>query len=465
MEVRKRVGKSDVPEGTVLEDLLGSLGEAGRWDSRGSFTLSGRKAAGKLARSLLPDPADWILKVVQAVCQAKAPELRISQTHKATHLAFRLPYPVDMRALEASLTRAVTPAQPGLEDLCSALRVVGLGQERPWVARLRSEESLHWVLVDDGMVSLESSPEPDGPRGQTEVLIGLAFPPGESGKVGGLVRFGAAIQNEHEALAQRARACPVPLWLDGERLDTMRRSANLAGFEREVFLGVVSGSQPTATPIRFPDGVEESQSQKMGANLEDPNPFHLPDASQRGEGSSLLRIAFRYNSERHPRERTNRVFRPLPTPSRVLLLRHGVVVGRRNLGFSEPVAVDVYLNADHERSDLSGLEVDVQPHHVEQARAELRELGEVLSLLERKLSAHICPPRRLDLALSAGVSGTALFLAPWPVKLVALGLSAWNLRNSAFQQQKVIDLCRLELSAFGQRYCRLRATDEPLTNT
>ncbi len=448
----------------TLDDLLGSLQGAGQWDSRGSFTLAGRKAAGKLAKSLLPEPSDWILKVVQAACQGGAPELRISQTNRATHIAFRLSYTLDLRDLESSLTRAVASGQPGVDDLSTALRVVGLGQERAWVARLRTAEQQHWVLVDQGMVSLETSDQPDGPEDATEVLLGIAFPPGESGKVGGLVRFGAAIQNEHEALTQRTRACPIPLWLDGERMDTLRRSSSLVGFEREVFLGVTTGSGSTASPIRFPGGVEESQVQRLGARLDDADPFHLPDPEQRREGSSLLRVAFRYNSERHPRERTARVFRPLPTPSRVLLVRHGVVVGKRNLGFSEPVAVDIYLNADGERSDLSGLEVEVLAQHVEQARRDLKGIGPFLGLLERKLAAHVCPPQMLDMVATAGASGVALLLAPWPVKLVTLGFSAWTLRNSALQQQKVVDLCRLELRSFQERYCQEQRADDSLTS-
>ena len=417
--------------------------------------MAGRKAAGKLADSLLPSPADWILKVVQGACQAEAPELRISQTNKATHLELQLPYLLDVRALESCLTRGTSPSQPGMADLCTALRVLGLGQQRAWVARLKTGETTHWVLVKDGEASLETVTGQDGPPGRTEVLIGVAFPPGESGKLGGLVRFGAAIQTEHEALVQRARCCPIPLLLDGRRLDTLERTESVAGFEHEVFLGVTVGVSPTLPAIAAPRGLRRSEPSQFGDRFLDPRPFHL--SSSDGAplvGSSVLRMAFRYQVEKHAREGKTHQYRALPTPSRVLLVRHGVLAGRRNLGLTEPVAVDIYLNADDMRSDLSGLAVEVQPEHVEAAREEIRNLGPFLEELRGELLLHQHRPKPLSLALYGGLSGVALVLTPWPVKLTVLGLSAYRLHDLARQQQRVVDDCRHEVAEFRQRYCQ-----------
>lgn len=441
-------------EEKTLDHLLSSFREAGRLESRGSFTMAGRKAAGKLAKSQLGDPADWILKVVQAVCQAQAPKLSISQTSRATHIEFELPYLLDIRALEKSLTQGVTAAQSGVDDLCTALRVVGLGQDRSWVARLKTGQTTHWVLVKDGEVSLETETGQSGQAGLTEVLVGIAFPPGQSGKVGGLVRFGAAIQNEHEALAQRARACPIPLLLDGHRLDTLQRADGLGGFEREAFLGVAYGQDPSLAAIDPPPGLQQSEPSQFADRFNDPRPFYLPPPEGSESGSSVLRVAFRYHRERHARDGETYAFRPLPTPSRVLLVRHGVVVGKRNLGLTEAIAVDAYLSSNEARTDLSGLEVEVLPEHVEAARSEIKALGPFLATLERHLVYHVARPQPKEMLLYGSISGMALLLAPWPIKLLAVGASAVQLKSVARQNQRVIKDCATEVVLFKQRYCQ-----------
>jgi hypothetical protein len=446
--------RTGTTEEKTLDHFLSSFREAGQLDSQGSFTMAGRKAAGKLAKSLLPDPADWILKVVQGACQARAQELRISQTSRATHIEFQLPYLLDVRALEHSLTQGASAVQDGIDDLSKALRVVGLGQDRSWVARLRTGETTHWVLVKDGEASLETVTGQAGQPGVTDVLIGIAFPPGQAGKVGGLVRFGAAIQNEHEALAQRARACSIPLLLDGCRLDTLQRSDGLGGFEAEAFLGVTLGGDISGRPITPPLGLKQSQpAGALGDRFRDPAPFFYPDPGPGASGSSILRVAFRYQRERHARDGSTYLFRPLASPSRVLLVRHGVVVGKRNLGLTEPIAVDVYLNANEDRTDLSGLEVEVLPEHVETARSEVRTLGPFLGDLEAHLANYVTRPKSRDLALYGSVSGLALLLTPWPVKLLAVGASVLQIRSASQQYQRLVGDCRQEITTFQHRYC------------
>ncbi len=411
--------------------------------------MAGRKAAGRLARSLLPDPADWILKVVQGACKACAPQLKIDQTHRATHIELQLPYLLDISAFESSLTQGTAPAQPGLDELSTALRVVGLGQERSWVARLRTGETTHWVLVKGGEASLETVVEAAGQPQVTQVLIGIAFPPGQPGKLGGL-RFGAAIQNEHEALAQRARACPIPLLLDGRRLDTLQREPILGSLEKELFLGVALGARPELTPIAAPSGLEQGPGSGWSDGFLDQCPLHLSLGPR--HGSSILRMAYHYLQEPHTRHGKFHTYRPVPAASRVLLVRHGVVVGKRNIGLLEPLAFDVHLNADQARADLSGLEVSVTEDEVEVARAEMGSLGPFLDKVGAMLEHHVSRPRPRDLLLYGGVSGVALVAAPWPLKLLAVGASAFRLKWLAQQHQLLIQDCLTEVSLHKQRF-------------
>jgi hypothetical protein len=446
-------------EERTLGRLLASFREVGQLDSRGAFTMSGRKAAGKLASSLLPDPADWILKVVQSACQGGAPQLSISQTNKATHIELSFPYLLDIRALESSLTRGVAAQQPGVEELCTALRVVGLAQDRAWVARLKTGETTHWVLVKDGEVSLETVTNQKGETGLTELLIGVAFPPGQSGKLGGLVRFGAAIQNEHEALQQRARTCPVPLVLDGRPLLALSGNDRVGGFEHELFLGACFGSSPRLPPIRPPHGLAAGPPAAVGRSLLLKQPLLGPDAVPQ-HVSSIMRVAYRYQTEKHARGGRACLFRPLPTPSRVLLVRHGVVVGKRNLGISEPIAVDVYLNGDEARASLTGLEAEVLQEHMEAARQELGRLGEELSRFARALVEQPARPTPRQLASYGGLSGIALLLAPVPLKLATLAFSFHRLRDHLRQSGLVLRDCQEEVALFQRRYCQAEDAGE-----
>ena len=443
------------PEGQAgIDDLLSSFQEIGQLDSQGVFTLSGKRAAGKLARHLLGEPTDWILKVVQAACHAQASELRLTQTHKATHISFTVPFALDTRAFEMSLTQAQPASQPGLEDLTMGLRAVALSQERNWVARLRTGESTHWVLVSDGEVSVEAGgSEPSADR--TELLIGVAFPPGQVGKVGGLVRFGAAIQNEHEVLHARVRACPIPLFLDGKRLDDLARSDDLASMETEVFLGVDLGRQATGlAPVSAPQGLRVSPESSFRDRFLDSQPFHLPSFPEPAQGSSLLRVAFRFQRESRSSQARVPRLRPLTTPSRVVLLRHGVVVGRRSLGITEAIACDVYLNADQMTANLTGLEVEVTPEHADLARREISDLGSYLQQLGTALEGHKGKPSRIDWAKGAALAGgTLFFLTPWPLKLVGVGIAAGHLHSASRHYSGIVKECAEEVRRFSWRYC------------
>lgn len=446
------------PEGQAgIDALLHSFEEVGHLDSRGAFTLAAKRAAGKLARSLLGDPTDWILKVVQAACHGKADELRITQARKATHIAFSLPYALDIRALVMSLTQAQPAKQPGVEDLAMGLRAVAIAQDRSWVARLKIGDATHWILVSEGQVSIEMGAETSSET-TTDLLIGVAFPVGQVGKVGGLVRFGAAIQNEHEALQARVRACPIPLFLDGKRLDDLARSDGLASMESEVFLGVDLGrSSDTLQPVSLPRGLQVSTVSRFRDRFLEPQPFFLPSFAEGNEGSSLLRVAFRFQQESRGSQARVPRLRSLTTSSRVLLLRHGVVVGRRSLGVTEAIACDVYLNADLMPANLSGLEVEVTPEHADIARREFASMGPFLQQLKEMLEGHQGRPARLDWILGATVaSGTAWLLTPWPLKFVGLGIAAGRLHMASRQYAGIVAECAEEVRKFSWRFCGTR---------
>jgi hypothetical protein len=76
------------PDG--LTRYLDSLGESGRLDSEGVFTLDLNKGALKLQRHLLQNPEDYLLLAVRAAVAGGATEVKITLNYKSVHLEFSL---------------------------------------------------------------------------------------------------------------------------------------------------------------------------------------------------------------------------------------------------------------------------------------------------------------------------------------------------------------------------------------
>lgn len=443
-----------------VDQLLESFREAGEMDSQGVFTLSGRRAIGKLSKSLLVEPSDWILKVIQGACRACALDLKISQAKKATHMRLELPFLLDIKALEGSLVAGTSALQPGIDELSSGLRAVGLGQDRAWVARFRTDKAVYWMTVQQGQINLETIDEAghsDGER--TEVLLGIAFPAGQLGKIGGILRFGSAIQNEHAALRERARACSIPLYLDGHRIDNLRYTEPLGSFEKEALLGVSYPDpdrdeiQTSLAPITIPKGLRQAGEEPYLDRLQSEDPFYMPPPPSAPDASSVQRWAYRYQKDQAARGgRRAAQHYPLPTPSRVYLVRFGVVVGRRNLGITEPIVADVFLCANHLRSDLSGLEVEVTPEILEQARSEVARCTSFLNLLQSELKNYRPKPAKRELMLLGGIGVTALLLSPWLLKLTLVPFCAAKLRSSTQHRRRLLEECLHHLQHFAKVY-------------
>lgn len=434
-----------------IDSFLEQIGGAGSHDSEGYFTLSGRKAAGKLAQCQLPEAADWVLKIVQACCRAGSSKLEVVQSRSSTQFKFRLPFVLHREQLEASLTKGLIAPQAGVEELSMALRAVGLGQNRPWVGSFTSGTRRSWLVLSDELsredsdLSAEATPAPER---ATDVVLGVSFPKGERGKLGGVVRFGAAVQNEFLALVSRARACPIPLSLDNRRIDDLQRTGELPDLVTSSLLGITftSGGEE---PIGIPKGLRESEGFRFQDKFTDPSPFVL--AEQPCSASSLQRWSYGYQIESYGFRTARFKFHGMPAPSRVVLIRDGVEVGRGPLGIVTPIAVEVFLSANSRRGDLSNLVFDVEKDDVVRARRELAKSEPFLETLLSRLRSHSSWPLRTELAVCGGVGALALVATPLFIKGLVGAAAAFRLAKSAKNHQEIVQDCCLELEAF-RRY-------------
>ncbi len=439
---------SDPPH--ELDDYLSQLRGKGDFDSEGVFTVAGTRALGKLAAFLLPNKSDWILKIVQGACGAEAPEIRIKQTHRSTQIFFRAPYPVDLDLFERYLL--VTCPQRddrGLDDLTSGLRAVGMGeQQRDWVARLTAGPNESFLSCVEGQITSQRFLlETPGPEESTEIALGIAYPANESGKLGGLIRFGEAVQNEHAALLLKTRVCPVPLYLDGERLDNVREPNFASALQQRVFLGINACTQQGWPSLPIPPGLVPAKSPPETKAFLSNEPFLVPHLPLDGQATSIQRWHYNYSRREQPGKGQS-FLQAVPTPSRVHLVRRGIVVGSKSVGVVHPISADIFLSADHLRSDLSGLQLSPGNEEAGIGKEGMRQSLDYLGHLQDLLSEIKARPLSKDFAMYGGLGALAL-LSPWfAVKAVAGTVSGVMLYKAAKTDRRVLSDCRDQLQDF-----------------
>jgi hypothetical protein len=434
----------------ALDDYLSQLRGKGNFDSEGVFTVAGTRALGKLAAFLLPNKSDWILKIVQGACGAEAPEIRIKQTHRSTQISFQAPYPVDLDLFERYLL--VTGSQTedrGLHDFTSGLRAVGMGQQqRDWVARLTVGDNESFLSCVEGqLTSQRFQLESPGPEDITQIALGIAYPANESGKLGGLIRFGEAVQNEHAALLLKTRVCPVPLLLDGERLDNVREPNFASALQQRVFLGINACTQQGWPSLQIPSGLVPFKSPPEAKAFFSNDPYLVPHLPLDGLATSIQRWYYNYSRREQP-GKEQKFLQAVPTPSRVHLVRRGVVVGSKSVGVVHPISADIFISADHLRSDLSGLQVSPGNQEADLAKEGMRQSLGYLGHLEDLLAEIKTRPFSRDVAMYGGLGALAL-LSPWfALKAVAGTVSGVMLFKAAKADHRVLSDCREQLHDF-----------------
>jgi hypothetical protein len=222
------------------------LRQEGDFDSSGAFTLSSEKALQKLAAYQLPDRGLWALKVVQAVVASGSTQpIRINQDRAEIIVRFEPESDWSLDRIEAKLRdpAPAEPADPGersLHHLAIALWSVAIGEGRGFLLRTPNE-SLSWK---NGQII----------RQPTRLWFEkwrLTVPHSAQGTLTArelLTRLRAAFRPNlevHQALVDRAFACPVPLTIDGLRIDGwhQRRSGDIP-----LIMAVGPGRSPVFEP-------------------------------------------------------------------------------------------------------------------------------------------------------------------------------------------------------------------------
>ena len=165
---------------------------------------------------------------------------------------------------------------------------------------------------------------------------------------------------------------------------------------------------------------------------------------------SLQRWYFNYTTTRESVHNTGTgfYFQEIPSPSRICLIRHGVMVAEKNMGLLHPISVDVFLPADHLRSDLTGLKVRPTDEDIALAKDEIRAALPFLERLFFQLQEHSPRPKKRQLLMYGGLGALGLLIPTLALKAVAGTVSTVLLARAAQQHQEIVNDCIKHLESF-----------------
>lgn len=405
--------------GVDLRTFLSNQYGEGQVDSEGSFTIASEKALQKLAFFALPHQFDWVLKIVQAVNLWKADSLVVAQSRTATSFTFSpSPQPSPGSLLNALSSTAMNTSDP-VHALAMALRSLVEQVGLSFVLAFRNQGvSGRPIYAGDDTTHLSprvrelwSRLELDGIR------LTVSHFRGSESFTGRYTPTLAKVPKRHEQILKTLRwnAVPsgVPIYLDGERLNDpaqvplmgyspgfrpLRRAELRVSEQEPGTLRFVGEDYSWAAPAR--------QLYSAGAHDSAAPWFILRTADWKELHNFVLFDPI-----------TPRSFPLYKTPPhRVLLTRQGVVCASYIVpNGSYGSSLVLVAPADHYRSDLSGLGLEINEReneglinlrrHVVDALAEYR--GEFISILDTAPQLHPKPPT--DPSLQGKRAGHSIF--------------------------------------------------------
>jgi hypothetical protein len=335
-----------------LGSFIATAGDLGRFDSEGVFTISQREAFQKLGSFQLPRSEAWILKILQAAVASGATRFEIKQLRDQTWFHFTPAKSLKSGELAQAILAREGSKLPALDHLSVGLRAVGFGGGRKFAVRL-GEDVLGW---DGCKLAHDQSPFKFPAGGGATVCVGVAHPEK------------SLLKSEMEELANRAEVCPIPIFCNGSRLESL--SGPLVdpghGLGRRVILSV--GWCPYSSDWGLPELTLPSdvRLQKHGLRFSDKftddRVFLVDGDPAQRSISSVTKLSYGYHVDSHRSSMGRFRFHNKPRHSYIHWVRDGVVVDRHRWKF-EPsaVAFDLYLSAHGLPTDISGLRVVRRP--------------------------------------------------------------------------------------------------------
>ena len=331
-----------------LEEYLFHQQAEGTLDGVGTFTLSREKALEKLAAFQLPRETAWILKVVQAAVLSGASFLQIKQTGSDTEICFDPQEEWTLETIESALCDPETTPMVGLDHLKRGLWSVSINGMRPFQCALhQSQDSLVWTGNDFRRPACKPSDYFGLTVSHRTIYQGKGLP----------VLRSIEAAHANSALAQEltsgAFVCPIPLSLDGRRIDALQAcpSHGLTAGSYPACLLLARGTPPYLPAPQASFGKFVSKETTHGGLNK-----LLQSVDKPPDSCAAMLISLHV---RQVTENKSTVWKHEPQTHIFYWVRHGVVVDRQPITELEESSVScaVFASADDLRSDLTGFRV------------------------------------------------------------------------------------------------------------
>ena len=360
----------------------------------------------------LPFPAAWALQIVQcAVREGAVASIQVELTSREARFHFYTST-FSLAEVEEAYVAEDSPQNIGLRHLINALKTLGL--KLKWPFRLTMPK-VNEALVWDGETFQRASVSK--PPMKTTLKIKTS-PTDKKSWVGGLIEradWNAEIQN---ALRRRCYTSPVPLIVDGRRLDSLQACWGHGWGPRTypLALGFAEASIP-ALPIS--PGTFEKRPKTKGLEVEQDAAGAMARVSPRSMASVPFLVTYHLGEE----ERT-------PQESLLYWVEDGVVVETEPLlEARSTTTVGCFVNAEGLDVDPTSLDLpEGEERNRRKAivrRAVAEELREI-KVLDESLE-ELAESARTKGSLNRKVFLLAGFGAFWvsPVAAVLLAGAAW----------------------------------------
>ncbi len=441
------------PNHGSLDRFLGDAAELGKLDSQGSFTIAGEAAIGKLASFQLPRKSAWVLKLVQAAVTSGAPSLAITQSRKTTTFTFQPRCEIDISDLQQALTEVEHSAPAPIAHLATGLRAVGFGDRRAFTLALETDG--HRELFGWNLTQLARQSEAQTNQTSTTITLGVAFPAEESGWVlGGLMRSAGRVTDEYLELLTSCEACPIPVTLDGRRLDNLNASRKEPGGEigTTALLSLgwpTKGNSASELPnLSVPQGIERSdQSIRVTDRFEDSRLFFFAGEESVIGASVLIRLNYHFKIDSHRSKNSSFKFTSIAKTSYCHWVLDGVVC-HRDVLLSKPFATsaDIYLSAEGLSTDLSGLTLGDAGERKYRMLCACPEVAIQAKRTMEAIKDHVPRPFSLHTALYGTLGIFALLAVPTSAGKSMVGaVVAVNAALSAYDKNKIMSDCLVHL--------------------
>ena len=366
--------------GGEIDDFLDELGQGAKPESWGRFTISPEKLREKLARFQFERPAQWILKVIQALVSGGASKIAIRQSRERIKISFFCPVPPwSPDELAGAFWEPSIPENAPLNDLLQALYFLSFRLEVGWcLATPETSTALQW----SGTELAEIASEPQIEHSLVVNLEGFGTE-GDWLSSLGLQNFSKGPKWAAEVSAElfrHAYVCPVPLFLDGIRIDNLFLCSSLT--QPRKFSGPHHGPvSETVHVVSLGWGSESDFGLKLPmATFKQPREDKF--ARARVPEFSYLQAKWICLLTAHlkgPAELTGFVYTPWEKTSLVTWIRHGVVIGQTSLRIQSALSCQIFLSADSFTVDLTGLKLQPNEASSDFANTCLGEAGQWLS--------------------------------------------------------------------------------------